>query len=211
MNLLKSVLRRISSAWKIAARSLPSFLFIGLIFTLNAEAGAPPVNVQVHTRLRWVNTDDLGRHETFLKFPSFVCSPDKPCIIDCSEQNSFINPATKKRQDIFDGVVFEFIVGISANEAAFRGTIHYRTHLGITHLYEEKDGSLNGQTVRLYTTYVSGKRRFDSEFEIWAAENINDGVSLVLKFNPTTRKPSKFKNKPIEVEKQVKTDESVQQ
>jgi hypothetical protein len=211
MNLLMAVLRQISGSWKIAPRSFLLSFLLSLIFTLNAEAGPPPVNVEVHTGLRWVITDDNGRHETFLDYPSFVCSLNKPCIIDCSEQNSFMNPATKKRHDIFDGVVFKLTIGVSGNEAAFHGTIHYQTHLGVTHLYEEEDGSLNGQTLRSFTTYVSGKRRFGSEFEIQAAENINDGVFVVLKFNPTTRKPSKFKNEPVKVDKQAKPDELTQQ
>jgi hypothetical protein len=211
MNLLMAVLRQVSGSWNIAGRSFLLSFMLSLIFTSNAKAGAPQINVEVHTGLRWVITDGNGRHETFLNYPSFVCSPNKPCIIDCSEQNSFMNPATKKRQDIYDGVVFKLTIGVSGNQATFHGTIHYQTHLGITHLYEEKDGSLNGQTLRLFTTYVSGKRRFGSEFEIMAAENINDGVFVVLKFDPTTRKPSKFKNEPVKVDKRAKPEELAQQ
>jgi hypothetical protein len=186
-------------------RNCKSFILTAiLIFATTSLSLAAPVNVEIQPSLHWVVTDDTTRTDNFIHYSPLVCTQGALCKIDISEHDTFDNPASRKREEYFDGVVTKITSTVSNDDAFFKGTIEYQTHLGITASYTEKDRSLHGQTIRRYTSYVSGRIKIGQELRIQAGEDINNGVFLVLIFRPTKNAVSQFKNEVIDTDIQRK-------
>ncbi len=156
-------------------------------------------NIEIQPALHSIATDSLGRHEQLIKYSSVICKQDKLCTLDFTRDDTFENPLTKKRETYPDGIMIHLRARLVKDMVSFEGSSSSQMDLGVTAAYEDKDGSLDGQTFRQYTAYFHGKTALNHEVSFQLEEDIENGVFLILKFKKTTELPSALKKEePIE-------------
>ena len=149
-------------------------------------------NVEVAPALLWVTTDDSGRHVVTNRYASCVVSQGVPFTMDFAEHSSFTRPDTQTQEHYFDGVLAELRVSTSNTTASISGRVEYNLHLGVTSSYTEAQESLNGQTLRAYSTRFSGTTELGHTITIGAGEDINNQPSVLLTLRKTSAPPAKF-------------------
>jgi len=166
---------------------------------LTACATRNASHIEVTAKLCWHVRDypsadghDITNYWVTNCYAPFVVSQGVPFTMDFAQHDSFASPDTQKVEHYFDGVVARMTVAVSNMTACFSGRADYHLHLGVTSSYYEDDESLYGQTLRSYSTRLSGTCTLGHEMQIGAGEDINDEPVVCFTFRQSTAPLSRF-------------------
>jgi hypothetical protein len=143
-------------------------------------------HVKVTPSVRWRVRDDTGTRDSTTRFASFVARDDVPFVLD-------LLPV-----DVEHSLRVTFRVHVDGDMAIVRGTSVWEMQLGVTTATNGPNQSMDGTTVRRYTTRLHGRQRLGTDLVITCGEDIDDTVSIVLVFERTHEPASRFDRTPIE-------------